>query len=88
MPQQGKHPPPPNANPPPQKAERDLDRDLDDTFPASDPVASEQRVTAKPPPREDARGKGHGVLPTPTDEQKAQARQNKRNPSSDGGRHH
>lgn len=88
MPQQSKHPPASKADPPPRRTEHDLDSDLDDTFPASDPVAAQQRVTAKPPPPADKPGKDHGVLPAPTDEQKAQARRNKRNPTSDSGRHH
>lgn len=73
---------------PASQADRDLDRDLEDTFPASDPVASAQRVTAKPPSRDDRQGKDHGVLPTPTDEQKAQAEQNRRDLDTERGRRH
>ncbi|MBP7335732.1 hypothetical protein [Niveispirillum sp.] len=68
---------------PTQPTEFELDRDLDDTFPASDPVASEQRVTAKPPPRTDGMGTDKGILPTPTDEQKAQAEKNRRHLEAD-----
>lgn len=81
-----------------QPTESDLDRDLDDTFPASDPIASEQRVTAKPPPRTDGQGtdgqgtdgqgKDQGILPTPTDEQKAQAEKHRRHLNADQERRH
>lgn len=63
--------------------ERELDRDLDNSFPASDPVSSEQPATAKPPPRTDGTGHDHGVLTTPTDEQKAQAEKNRRHVEAD-----
>lgn len=66
-----------------QPAERELDRDLDNSFPASDPVSSEQPATAKPPPRTDGTGQDHGVLTTPTDEQKTQAEKNRRHLAAD-----
>ncbi|MFV3130146.1 hypothetical protein [Niveispirillum sp. KHB5.9] len=68
MPQQSKQPPASKASPP-QPTEHELDRDLEDSFPASDPVASEQRVAAKSPTRKDP-----GILTAPTDKQKSEAR--------------
>lgn len=89
MPNPVKHSPSPEpARESAPKTERDLDRDLDDTFPASDPVASEQRVTAKPPRRDDRTGKDHGVLPTPTDKQKALAEENRRETAPGQERRH
>lgn len=82
----------PQTGSPPKKqtqpTEYELDRDLDDTFPASDPIASEQRVTAKPPPRTTGMGNDQGILPTPTDEQKAQAEKNRRHLNADQERRH
>ncbi|AUN29776.1 hypothetical protein [Niveispirillum cyanobacteriorum] len=86
MPNQTQYPT--TSKQPRQPTERELDRDLDNSFPASDPVASEQRVTAKPPPRTDGTGQDQGVLPTPTDEQKAQAQKNRRHLEADQERRH
>lgn len=88
MPQPHKPQPPPRPPPvSPQQAERNLDSALDDSFPASDPVSSQQRVTASPPPRTTGE-EGRGVLPAPTDEQQAQAQKNKRQALPDQGQRH
>lgn len=72
MPQQNK-PPPATKDGQPRSTEYELDRDLDDSFPASDPVASEQRVAAKSPSRNDT-----GILTAPTDKQKSEAKRKDR----------
>jgi pyocin large subunit-like protein len=70
---------------PHQPTERELDRDLDDSFPASDPVSSQQPATAAPPPRTDGTGQNQGILPTPTGEQKAEAEKIRRHLAADQG---
>lgn len=81
------HPSPPSDKPV-QPTEFELDRDLDDTFPASDPVASQQPASATPPPRTDGLGQDQGILPTPTGQQKAQAENEKKQREADQERRH
>lgn len=83
MPTQTQYPPTPKH--PRQPTERELDRDLDDSFPASDPVSSQQPATAAPAPRTDGTGQDQGILPTPTGEQKAEAEKNRRHQAAEQG---